>query len=356
MYGQSEPRTVALESAFSKLWDRFPGAASAGGVPPRSRPPARPAPRRAYTLVELIIATAASGLLVVGLASAVYIASAATASSGTPAPTLEAAQVAATLAEELRYAIFVTGRGAQMIEFALPDINDDGQEDVIRYQWSGTPGDPLLRTFNHGTPQTVAEDVQHFELVYRYRDKMETFDEGLQESGEVTLSELAGGGSTSDYQVRTDQWVGQCFAPSLPAEAVSWSLARIDLSLRRSGMTDGQFKVQIRPATGNGRPTSTVLEEVIVSESSLSSRYQWKQYALSNVKGLSPSERLCVVIEHVAGATACEARCQSADVNLADHGLLESSDQGPAGCSLPTKGCTSRPKGPTPRWAAAPPR
>jgi hypothetical protein len=286
------------------------------------------AQRPGHTLVELVVALGASLVLCVGLASALYVAAGANSHSGTTARTLKASQASFELGEELRYAIFVTERSEWTIEFAVADIDGDGQEDVIRYEWSGTPGDPLQRTFNHGTPEVVAEEIHAFELGYRYREKTETFEAGQQESSEIILAESVSGGTLSEYAVKSDQWLGQHFSPHLPAEATGWNVTRVELMLRKSGLTDGQFQLQLRPATGTGTPTSTVLEQVAVDESSLLADYHWESYPFGTVSGLVPSERLSLVLQHQKGSESCAAEYKTGVVGPAGRGLLESANQG----------------------------
>jgi prepilin-type N-terminal cleavage/methylation domain-containing protein len=301
--------------------------------------------RSGYTLVELIVAMSISTVLVAGLASSLYIAGRASTATGPAAETLRASDVALRISDELRYAIYVTERNERAVEFAVDDINGDGQPDVVRYEWSGTAGDPLLRAFNHAAPQAVAEDVRDFQLTYRYRESNEAFEEGWQDSSEVTLAKLTGGGSTSDYQVRADQWVGQTFFPSLPPDARSWQVTAMELELRSSGSADGETRIQLRPATGSGTPTSTVLEEVRVAEATLDSNYNWRDYAMTQVFGLSPKEGLCLVLEHVSGSESCEVRYQSGGIALPDHGLLESSNEGASWLLTSDKGLHFEVKG-----------
>jgi len=146
--------------------------------------------RRGHTLIELIVATAISTILVAGLGSSMYIASRVATVTLPAACTLKASDVSLRIGEELRYAVYIIERSDRSIEFAVDDVNGDGETDVIRYEWSGTPGDPLVRTLNHGTPIAVAEDLQDFQLTYRYRSRTETLDEGLEESRRSRPREL----------------------------------------------------------------------------------------------------------------------------------------------------------------------
>lgn len=53
-------------------------------------------------------------------------------------------------------------------------MTGDGLPDAVRYEWSGTPGDPLPRTLNGGDPAIVAAGVQEFVLTYGVRNTPES--------------------------------------------------------------------------------------------------------------------------------------------------------------------------------------
>jgi prepilin-type N-terminal cleavage/methylation domain-containing protein len=291
--------------------------------------------RRGYTLIELMVAVAASVLLMAGLTSALLLAGHAVDPPESLTALRDASDVAYDLMDEVQHTVFLLERSPAAIEFALADMNGDNQSDVVRYSWSGTAGDALQRTLNHGTPQTVLEDVRQFELEYAQRSRAEDLGDLFQESPRVTHSQLTSGSSPGDYDVRSDSWVGQSFAPNLPADAVAWSVNEVELQLRQSGFVWGYSVVEIRPAAGDGRPVSTVLEDETVWELSLNSAYSWRTLNFNHVAHLSPADALCLVVRRGDGSVPCQARYETGGVSLANHGLVESSDQG-ANWSLST--------------------
>ena len=147
--------------------------------------------RKGHSLIELVAAMASSAILIVGLGSVILIATRGSDLTGPTSDTIRASELAHELMDEIRYAIFITDRSANMIQFAVADRDADGEPEVIRYEWSGTPGDPLTRTYNHGTADTVAQDVYDFTLAYNVREKTEEF-EGLVESNEGLLIQYTG--------------------------------------------------------------------------------------------------------------------------------------------------------------------
>lgn len=122
--------------------------------------------RRGYTLVEIVVASGAAVVLVMGLTSTLMITSAALDEDDAGHDRADAVEVAATITEDLGRATGFSARGANFVAFTVPDRDGDDIPESIFYEWSGTPGDPLLVSVNGGTPAPVVEDVQEFGLTY----------------------------------------------------------------------------------------------------------------------------------------------------------------------------------------------
>jgi len=134
--------------------------------PRRAEPVRRPfRTRHGYTLIELVIATAMSTILVGGLASSLLIANKAFLQDTTPAADASrSALVLSQLAADLRHATKFTERTAAAVTFLVPDRNGDGSPETIRYSWSGTPGHSLLYQYNTDAAIAIAANVQQFDL------------------------------------------------------------------------------------------------------------------------------------------------------------------------------------------------
>jgi hypothetical protein len=117
--------------------------------------------RRGYTLVELLMASAASTALIGGLASAMFVASRALdPSQGAAARRTAADRAAAALLSDAQHALRLTERTATALTFAVPDRTGDNQPETLRYAWSGTAGDPLTRSLNGGAALPIASDIR----------------------------------------------------------------------------------------------------------------------------------------------------------------------------------------------------
>lgn len=267
---------------------------------------ARRSARNAFTLLELVVATAVMSVLLVGLGSAVLLARRAVPDGKTTASAvLSAAGAMDRLASELFYGTSVLAASPTEISFIVSDRDGDESAENVRYFWSGTPGDPLLRQFNTGTEAVVAEGVQEFYLGYQKRS--EPLPIAYGEGTEVLLSSYNSSTYLSSKKVDRYTWCGEYFRPSLPAQATGWRLNRLLFRARLAGKTFEEIRVQVRLAVGL-KPGPTILDEVSLMESSLSSTYQWKEVVFHDFGELPPGAGVCVVFKGLVDEDACEIR------------------------------------------------
>ncbi|MEX0725493.1 MAG: prepilin-type N-terminal cleavage/methylation domain-containing protein [Planctomycetaceae bacterium] len=127
----------------------------------------RPKTRSGFTFLELVVSVLASGILLVGLNSALFVALKSSDTSLTPArATNEGLARLSDLSAEMQFALTMTERTATAITFTVPDRDADTSPETIRYAWSGTAGAPLTRQYNGGTVTTVASNVYNVNLTY----------------------------------------------------------------------------------------------------------------------------------------------------------------------------------------------
>src|SRR5438045_291624 len=125
--------------------------------PARSRPV-----RRAMTLVELVMSTAITSIILLACTSVVTIA---TRSMNNGARTAAVQGVsgrtaADQMADDLKLALSFTEQTATAVTFTVPDRNGDGQPETIRYAWAGA-GAPLTRQYNGGTIVNIVPSAQN---------------------------------------------------------------------------------------------------------------------------------------------------------------------------------------------------
>lgn len=127
--------------------------------------------RPGFTLVELVASMGIMTLLMGAMTSAIVIATHAIPNNTDPEQqNRKAMEVVEQIASELFYATTVTEATARSVTFTVADRGHgaSGPEE-IRYEWSGTPGDPLTRQYNNGTVCTVCEGVEQLTFTFERR-------------------------------------------------------------------------------------------------------------------------------------------------------------------------------------------
>lgn len=122
------------------------------------------------TLIEVVVASTASALLVVGLASSAYIAARALdLVTGPTATRSHVVEVLDQVVGDLHTALSFAERTATAVEFTVPDRDGDGQPETLRYAWGGSAGDPLTYSVSGSDAVVLLPEVRQLNLEYLVR-------------------------------------------------------------------------------------------------------------------------------------------------------------------------------------------
>ena len=274
----------------------------------RSSERRRPRVARGLTLIEVVISTAATAILLVGMTSAIVLTTRALPENrGATLAVRAATDVVDQLSNELLHAVNVTESTSTAITFTVADRNGDGSPERIRYAWSGTVGTALTRQYNGGTAVNVLDNVNQFALVYDTKNVSETYPGPPVEGAEVQISSYPTVVATRDRTIDQNNWMGQFIQPNTSAMVptpVSWRLTRVQIWAKRSDGSSQLSRVEIRAANADRTPTTTILDEVALQQTTLGGSYAQKEFAFSNVFGLSPSSGVCLLIARDTGGAA----------------------------------------------------
>lgn len=294
-------------------------------------------PARGLTLVELVISMTLMTLLTTGIVSAVVLASRAMPPDGAASQTGDAATAAADLAAELACAISFTERTATAVTFAVPDRTGDGSPDIVRYSWAGA-GSPLVRVFNGASTANVLNRVNDFSLDFESETVTQPGRTSLVESDETILAyHYMGTGQSRTQTIEADKWAGEYFEPALPDNAVSWSITSVTLVVKSYMSATGGTWVQIRRANASALPTSHVLAQVLMPESSLSSSMSPYQVSFDGLDSLLPGDRVCLVLQFESGTASCEVQLEQQGSNESTGCLVNTNNAGHAWFPTPSR-------------------
>lgn len=141
--------------------------------------------RRGLTLAELVLSLMVVTLVMGAATSAVLLVTrAAPASAGEAAAAGAAAEALHRIGVELRYATALTRQHARRPAFLVADRGHGAAgPEQIEYEWSGAPGDPLVRRYN-GASETLLERVHAVRFEYQVA-------QGLSGSADDRLGSIA---------------------------------------------------------------------------------------------------------------------------------------------------------------------
>lgn len=296
---------------------------------------------RAFTLVEAVLSLAVAGVLMGGMVSAVVLAARAL-EGGAPAQarTGEAGEALARMSADVRAATGVGEWSASALSLTVPDRTGDGVDDAVRYAWSGTPGDPLTRAVNGGTPATLLADVRTLSLRYLTIQAAPLVQSGELEFVRHNNADVSGtgaSGSLREFSVTTSNWCGVFVRPRLGADVVSWGITRVRFVARRDGATNGSLRLKIVRAGSDRMPTGPVLAQRTIGELSFGTNYRWEDLAIGPVTGLVPGDGVCFLVEGASGsATLLRVQYDRDGASMTANTHFATSGNGGGSWSAPT--------------------
>jgi hypothetical protein len=256
------------------------------------------------TLAELVVSMTIASLVMGGLASAMLIATRAVDAGDSPAGRAADARFAADqMSTDLSHATAINEQTERSITVVVPDRDQDGIAETIRYAWSGTAGDALIRQYNEGAETVFAEQVHGLTLSYRARPISVTPLETSSEFELASYDEFVGG-SFKDYGIDHNSWCAQYFKPTLPVNAVSWGITDVYVTLKIDRM-DRTLAVGFYTADMRLKPTSQVLGEVTLQTDMLPVNYTWYSFSFS-ITGLDPATGICLLVRQLIDSTGAK--------------------------------------------------
>lgn len=267
---------------------------------------------RGFSLVEVMVAIAILTILLLSLGSVVALATKALPPATPPATdTTSTHESLRVLARDLELASTITIATATTLEFRVADRNSDGQPETIRYAWTGSPGDPLLRTYNSDDAEPVVARAQAVSFAYATvagtaasAPVSTTSAETLFYSNNATYD--------STKSVATGESYAQTVSPLLPSNATSWKLTRVRYIAAADGTKTGTITLNIRPVSSStGLPSASVWATEAKLESSLTSSFNWYTFDASAAPAQPPGGAMAFVLS--SANSACQIRYASTD-------------------------------------------
>ncbi len=257
-----------------------------------------------FSLVELLVSLALMMVLGGSMASVIVIAMRSIdQTKGPSAGAALASEALATVSQDLSLAIGFRERSPEgeipvVLDFTVPDRDGDRLDENVRYEWSGNPGDALMRTYNGVGPVEFAADVHELSLTYltRFRKGAVPPVPPPVESETVTHARLDPGGTgTVDFGSVNVHAV--YFKPSLPLNTLSWKITRVDVCIaRRTTQSTGNAIIQIRNVDNGKKPTGAAVDTATIDLTKLSTGLTDVSLDFAGAGGLSPQAGMAFTI------------------------------------------------------------
>lgn len=252
----------------------------------------------AFTLAETAVSLAIVSVLVVGMMSAIVVASRAIPDPAHPSHAFAIAQPSLDrFLDDLQGATHIVARSPWSVSFAVPDRDADGYPEVIRYEWSGKVDDPWLRRENGGAFFPVLEHIGDFRLDFQTASTSDSFAGAVTESAETILASETGSGAATIFRLNEASWLGQLISPTLSPDAVAWKPSRILVNVARTHRASGSLHAVLETADDAGLPSGTLIEEADIAESVLPRYAGWFELPVSNQVQLNPTQSVCAMFE-----------------------------------------------------------
>lgn len=251
--------------------------------------------RPGFTLVEAVMAMAVMAVLLMGMTGALTMSiSAADRGQDQNARMVSALELADRMAADIADAKAITERTDTAITVTVPDRDEDGWDEEIRY-WYDSGTSRIIRECNT-EPQVFAAPVAGLTLRYAVRTPAEP-----GESAETIIAEHAPLSLTpASFAVDGNTACSQLVAPVFDDDVIEWSITRIRVSMAMNGLLNhGRIRIQVCRANWNSY--GPVLAETVINEASLpllnlAELLGWTEFSFPKITGLAPGDMIAIVI------------------------------------------------------------
>lgn len=270
-----------------------------------------------FTISEILVSMSISSILLIGISSALFVASNIEKDTNSRTKGLFSAGDALDgLLRDLALATSVSGRTPTSIAFMVQDRDANSSPESIEYSWAGTPGAPLIRKYN-GVSTNYVDAVDGFLLEYDTASSIKkqtvTVPGAVQDLGLLFSFESwpSVTGILYPLTMSSGYWASQFFQlDSLPSGTSKLEIYKVAVkchSVVLGGMGNS-FSMAIHRTVGGGNPephSNALGTPAVLSTDILSIVPTWVEANLTGVVVNNPNNNkdFSVVIKGTGNAS-----------------------------------------------------
>jgi hypothetical protein len=131
----------------------------------------------------------------------------------------------------------------------------------------------------------------------------------------------------ANVDIASNDWWGQYFEPSLPANANGWRITGVEIRARRINTRD--FRVRLYQASGGNEPAGTIIESFTRSSTGISnSSFAWVSIPFAGSTRLEAGQGVSMMVETDAGLVPIEVSHNNSSGSGSDAALLRGDSGG----------------------------
>lgn len=206
------------------------------------------------------------------------------------------------ISSDLESATSIAFISSDQVEFTVPDRNNDGLPEQIKYEWASSTSS-LLWSTNNGPQTALFDDVGLFELTPRSTAVSATVP--CHQFSEVAILkriDAVPGCVYKEQVINASNAIGQYFIPDLGFGSPRWDLGKLRLMVKSAGGSqDGVLRVRVTDSSGSLTPSNTILSETNIAESSLGTTYRWLSIPIAPISWQNANPPLCITLSSGGG-------------------------------------------------------
>jgi prepilin-type N-terminal cleavage/methylation domain-containing protein len=213
--------------------------------------------RRAFTLIELVVALAVCGVVLTAAAAmfAMSLRAFPRPDDDVAATAADLQDAAARLRDDLASATGAATFGTRDVSFRVADRDADGSPETVRYAWSGVAGEPLSLTVGASGPVAVGPPLSGFSLTPWWRKVTASSASGTVLEAERTLLRLPMD-STMVMALGSNMFA-LAFVPVVDADATAFQITRCQFSVNGQLLTVGTLRARLYDCDISGLASAT---------------------------------------------------------------------------------------------------